>query len=233
MQTQFSLFEKLRAGSVHLFTSFGIVAGFLALVSISRHEWQMAALWLGIAQVIDGIDGTFARIWRVKEILPKWDGESIDYVVDFTTYAVVPTYFMYEAQLFPDAWAMPVCAAILLTSAMYYGKTGMVSDDLCFVGFPVMWNTTAIALFFVLHWSVWANMALSIFLCICHFIPIKFPYPSRGQRFMKLTIAVSILAVISCIVIVYQYPSQNPYWQAIAIIAALYYWALGIYNSFK
>jgi phosphatidylcholine synthase len=231
MQNTFTAFEKLRAGSVHLFTSFGIVAGFLALLAISQHEWQMAALWLGVAQIIDGIDGTFARKWRVKEVLPNWDGESIDYVVDFTTYAVVPAYFMYEAQLFPPDWALPISALVLLTSAMYYGKSGMVSDDLCFVGFPVMWNVTAIFVFFVVHWAQWANAALVVFLCICHFVPIKFPYPSRGQRLMGLTIAVSVLAVVACTVLVYQYPAQNSILQVITIATALYYWIIGIYNS--
>lgn len=233
MESSFTLFEKLRAGSVHLFTSLGIVAAFLAILAVADHQWQTVALWLGIAQIIDGIDGTLARWWRVKEVLPHWDGKSIDYVVDFSTYAVVPAYFMYEAALFPDLYAQSTAAAILLTSAMYYGKDGMVSDDLYFVGFPVMWNVTAVYLFFVVHWSPWLNLAFVLFLCILHFVPIKFPYPSRSKQFSKLTVAMCVLLVAACAVIVYNYPTPCIGWQAIAIAAVLYYLAIGIYVTIR
>ena len=36
---------------------------------------------------LDGIDGTFARMAKVKEVLPHVDGKMIDYVIDFFTYA--------------------------------------------------------------------------------------------------------------------------------------------------
>ncbi|MBK8473259.1 MAG: phosphatidylcholine synthase [Sphingobacteriales bacterium] len=230
---QHSLFAQLRAGSVHLFTSMGVVAGFLALLAVADHRWQAVALWLGVAQIIDGIDGTFARRWRVKEVLPNWDGRSIDYVVDFTTYAVVPAYFMYEAALFPPVLAVGLSAAVLLTSAMYYGKDGMVSDDFYFVGFPVMWNAAAVYLFFVVDWTDWANAAFVAFLCALHFVPIKFPYPSRTALFSRLTIVVSALLVLSCAMAVYQYPNTQPIWQWLAIAAVLYYLLLGLYVTFK
>ncbi len=55
--------------------------------------------WLLVALLIDGIDGTLARVFKVKEVLPNVSGKTIDTVVDFTNYAVVPAYFFYAAAI--------------------------------------------------------------------------------------------------------------------------------------
>ncbi len=47
---------------------------------------------LGAALFVDGIDGTFARRYRVAEVLPRWSGDTLDLVVDFITYVFVPAY---------------------------------------------------------------------------------------------------------------------------------------------
>ena len=91
--------KKILALTVHLFTSFGIVCGFLAILAINQQQWKIAMLWLLAALVIDGVDGTFARWLKVKETLPGIDGKSIDYVIDFANYALIPAYFLYQAQI--------------------------------------------------------------------------------------------------------------------------------------
>ena len=77
----FSPLEKTLAWSVHLFTASGLVAGFMAILAINEKEWRVAMLWLVACLVIDGVDGTFARLFKVKEVLPEIDGKIIDYVV--------------------------------------------------------------------------------------------------------------------------------------------------------
>ena len=49
-------------------------------------------LLLGLALVVDGIDGPLARRFQVAEVLPRWSGDVLDLVVDFTTYVIVPAY---------------------------------------------------------------------------------------------------------------------------------------------
>jgi len=110
---------------------------------------------LFLTQFIDGIDGYFARKYRVKEVLPHISGKNIDYVIDFTTYAVIPAYLLYSATLdgipvdqggqflLPHSLRGLSASIILLVSTLYYGKRNMVSDDMYFIGFPVMWNLVA------------------------------------------------------------------------------------------
>jgi len=141
--------QKSLAWGVHLFTASGLVCGFMAILAVNEKNWRMAMMWLVVALIVDGVDGTFARIFKVKEMLPNVDGQSMDYVIDFATYAIIPAYFFYEAQLVPDVWRLACTSAILLVSALYYGKQGMVSDDMYFIGFPVMWNMVVFYLVFV------------------------------------------------------------------------------------
>ena len=52
--------------------------------------------WLGLALIIDGIDGTFARLAHVEERLPR-SGERLDLVVDYVTYVFVPALALLRA----------------------------------------------------------------------------------------------------------------------------------------
>ena len=61
-------------------------------------------LLLGLALVVDGIDGPLARALNVAERLPRWSGDVLDLVVDFTTYVFVPAYAIAACGLLPDCW---------------------------------------------------------------------------------------------------------------------------------
>lgn len=229
----YTLFQKILAGSVHFFTSLGIVAGFMAILAIIDHRWQATVFWLIVCQIIDGVDGTLARRFRVTEVLPNWSGKSIDYVVDFCTYAVIPALFMYSANVFPPNLNLWAAAAVLLTSAMYYGKDGMVSEDNYFVGFPVLWNAVAVYLVLIWHWSPWANLIFVLLLCILHFVPIKFPYPSQMPRFRALTVGMAVLIAIAMSAITFLFPERNIILEIVASIGACYFFGLSLWVSLK
>ena len=80
------------AFSVHIFTACGAGCALLALIAAVRADWPLMFVWLGIALVIDGVDGTFARRLRIAELLPRWSGDVLDLVVDILTYVFVPAY---------------------------------------------------------------------------------------------------------------------------------------------
>ncbi len=231
----YTLTQKALAMGVHLFTSTGVIAAFMAIRAISEVQvnWQREAmLWLILALFIDGVDGAMARAVKAKEVLPGWDGKSIDYVIDFLTYAVIPAFFFYQSDLLPEGWKLIAVFAILLTSAMYYGKMGMVSHDLYFVGFPVMWNMVVYVMFFVLDLSVWLNLAFIFFFCIMHFVPLKYVYPSRTLHFRKLNIFNTVLFFIFNGIILYLYPEKNNWVTGVAILTILYFGWMTIYGSF-
>jgi len=227
----FSPLEKTLAWSVHLFTASGLVAGFMAILAINEKEWRVAMLWLVACLVIDGVDGTFARLFKVKEVLPEIDGKIIDYVIDFATYAIIPAYFFHEAHLVDHEWNLLCTSVILLVSAVYYGKTGMVTDDMYFLGFPVLWNMVVFFLFFVVDFSSTWNIFFILFFAALHFAPIKFVYPSQASSFKNLTLINTIVFISSCIAILWLYPERNNLWIACISISTGYYALMAIYNT--
>ena len=227
-----TLIQKILAWSVHIFTACGLLTGFMAVLAINAKDWQEAMSWLLVCLVIDGVDGTFARLFRVKEVLPYMNGKTIDYVIDFATYAIIPAYFFYEAQLVADAWRLPLTFLILLVSALYYGKEGMVSEDSYFIGFPVLWNLTVFYLVFVLDCSATINAAIIIILAIMHFLPIKFAYPSQASHFKIITLIASVVILIAMPLLVYYYP-ERPLWLVwIAITNLVFFGGIAILDTF-
>ncbi len=228
---EFSFTEKALAWGVHTFTASGLVAGFMAILAINVQDWRATMLWLIICQIIDGIDGTFARMFNVKEVLPQIDGKTIDYVIDFATYAIIPAYFFHQANLVPESWVLWLTAIILLVSALYYGKTGMVTDDMYFWGFPVMWNMVVFCLVFVFQFPAWGNALTVLFFAGLHFAPIKFVYPSQASKFKKLTVAFTIIFILSLLAICWVYPDRYP-WMIGASIASMCFFAfMAVYNT--
>ncbi len=57
---------------------------------------------LGVALIVDGIDGTTgAPRSGSPSVLPRWSGDVLDLVVDFTTYVFVPAYAIAAGGLLP------------------------------------------------------------------------------------------------------------------------------------
>ncbi len=226
----YSTTEKALAWGVHLFTASGIVFALLAIIAVANHNFCWCMYWLIIAVIIDGVDGMLARKFKVKEVLPFMEGKNIDFVIDFATYAIIPGYFLYECFWMVDGvkyyvlpepeWIRFSCVAVLLlVSAIYYGKEPMVSEDMYFIGFPVMWNAVAYFLFFIFRLDPWINFALIIFIAILHFVPLKYAYPSQNKKFQKINFLMVFIFLASNAGILYYYPDE-PMWMR--IISGLY-----------
>src|ERR1700710_2146835 len=87
-----SLGLRAAAFSVHIFTAVGAGVALIALLEAVREHWSAMFAWLGLALIIDAIDGPIARRLDVVNRHPDWSGEILDLVVDFVTYVFVPAY---------------------------------------------------------------------------------------------------------------------------------------------
>lgn len=217
--------KTILAYSVHIFTASGLLAGFMGLLAAVDGDYRVAMLWMLATLVIDGVDGTFARLAKVEEVLPHVSGKTIDYVIDFFTYAILPAYLFYVAIDLPYWPRLICCFAMLMSAAIYYGLEGMVSEDgKHFVGFPVMWNMVVFVLIFVTpNLGEWPIVLLIIALAVLHFVPILVPYPSRGGRWWWLTLTMVTVFIGSAIVCVWSYPEPFAWaqWVNLASIAYL------------
>ena len=69
-----------RAALVHLFTALGSVCALFATLAVLAGAWEQVFAWLGLALLIDGLDGTFARMANVAGRLPRFSGDRLDLV---------------------------------------------------------------------------------------------------------------------------------------------------------
>ena len=108
--------EKVAAWAVHGFTGSGAVLGFLAIISIINSDAVGAFLWLGLALLIDGIDGTLARKIDVHKQPPNIDGTIIDSGVDYLNYTIIRSLMIYWFQMVPIGLELIMPGAIFLVS---------------------------------------------------------------------------------------------------------------------
>lgn len=226
-----TLSQKVLAWAVHLFTSLGLLSAFMAIVAIDQLHWRSAFIWLLICFIIDSLDGTLARRYDVENVLPYMDGKSIDFVIDFAAYAIIPTYFFYKAGMADDIF-MPICIIVmLLSSALYYGKKNMVVQEQYFMGFPVLWNFVVFYQFFIFQNTLWLNTISVLLFGMLHFAPLRFAYPSRTKKFFKVHLMVSILGLIATLGVLYFYPSRWLYLEIIAGFGSIYFILFAFYDT--
>ncbi len=182
----------LSAWGVHTLTMSGLVFACLAMLSLIHGEIGWMWAWLAVALVVDGVDGTFARHARVKEVVPWFDGDVLDIVVDYLTWTFVPALFMYlRLPMGPRPVASALLAVILTTSMFCYANEGEKSTDNYFVGFPAAWNIAAVMLW-VLATPGWLNIAVTIVLAVLTLVPTHYVHPVRVRRFRPVNIATAL-----------------------------------------
>ncbi len=181
----------LAAGLVHAFTASGSVCALLATLAVWQGRIDTMFLWLGLAFIIDGFDGTFARAARVGDRLPRFSGEVLDLVVDYLTYVFVPALALLAANRLLAGWpALALASAVLLSSLYHFSDTGSKDDDYHFVGFPAVWNIVAFYVF-ALDLSQ-AVASLLVVLCAgLTFVPWAWVHPLRVTELRPLTLLVT------------------------------------------
>lgn len=212
------------AWSVHLFTALGGAAGLLAALDVVRGDWEGCFAWLGLAVVIDAVDGTFARLARVKDVLPNFDGALLDNLVDFITYVFVPAFFLHLANRLPEGLpGLAASSAIIVSSGYQFAQADAKTADHFFKGFPSYWNIVAFYLL-VLQTGPWANFAVVTVCVVLVFVPFRYAYPSRMTRYQGMTLALTALWAAAIVTMWVLYPDV-PSWLAWGSLLYVAYYA--------
>lgn len=192
----------LIAFSVHLFTASGAFWAFLALVAAAEENFTIMWFWLGVALLVDGVDGPLARYFNVKSVLPNWSGELLDCIIDFVTFALIPAFALYQSGFLKETYSFICAALIVCTSAIYYANTGMKTRDNCFVGWPICWNMLVFTLF-VLEPGWYIAFAAVIISAILSFVPVLFVHPVRVKAWRPMTLFVFAIWSLCGIIALY------------------------------
>lgn len=219
--------RHIGAFAIHVLTASGAALALLSLILATGGHWAAMFACLGFALVVDGIDGPLARALRVQDVLPRWDGAGLDFVVDFTTYVFVPAYAIAASGYLPDGLGVPAAVLIVITGALYFADRNMKTDDNYFRGFPAVWNVIAFYLY-VLPPPPWIAAAAIVALSALTFVPIRFVHPLRVRHLRWLNIALMAIWAVLGLMTLLANLEPGPYVVGGLSVIALYFLAAGL-----
>ncbi len=233
---QANLSRRLLGWMIHAFTASGAFVGLLSLLAIYQRNWLLALWLMGATIFIDAIDGMFARMVKIKEVIPEIDGALLDNIVDFFTYTLLPCFFLLVTDLLPDYWRILCVMVITFSSAYQFTQIDAKTTDHFFKGFPSYWN---IAVFYLFFWQMApiTNMIILFSLALLSFVPIKYIYPSRldyltDNKYLRIMmICVTMLWGAATSGLLWLYPQSSHFLVAISLGYCLLYIGISLYRT--
>jgi phosphatidylcholine synthase len=215
------------AWSVHAYTALGAAMAFMGTLAVFDGDFREAFLWMIAATVVDGTDGVLARLARVKEVTPTFDGARLDDIVDYLTFTFLPVLLLHQAGDLPPGWGLFVAAAVLMSSAYGFASADAKTADGFFTGFPSYWNIAAL----YLHAAGLApavNAIILLALAALVFVRIGYVYPTRTPVLRGLTLALCGLWALTVIVIVMLLPEVPGVFLIGSLFFPVYYTVLSL-----
>ena len=219
------------AWAVHLLTASGAAMALIAALAAARDSWQVVFLCLGIAMIVDGIDGPLARRFRVAERVPWFNGATLDLVVDYTTYVLIPALVLAHSDLLTEPFATAAGIVVAVVGALYFADTRMKTAEAAFRGFPAVWNVVVYQLM-VFKLPEPLTLVIIASFAVLTFTPVEFVHPLRVKRLRPLTAAMAIAwGALAIIALAADLDPGPPVVAAFAIVS-FYFAVIGIVLQF-
>jgi phosphatidylcholine synthase len=198
--------RKALGWGVHAYTGSGLLVAAWITAILTRPErvmddYRFCFLLMFVGTVVDATDGTLARLAKITETVPGFDGRRLDDLIDFLMYTCLPLLLLYRAGLVPDNYRWVLLVA-LAASAYGFSQTDVKSADGAFRGFPSYWNIVAFYLFALPITGEWA-VGVILVLAVLTFVPSRYPYPTRPGLVNRLMLVLSIpwaVLVFLCVI---------------------------------
>ena len=224
--------NRVRAFCVHIFTASGAMLAFLSLTAAINQEMGLAFIWLGVALVVDGIDGTFARALAVKKYAPQLSGDVLDLVVDYTTYVFVPAVILLMSGIHDHRLLAVLGAVIVGSAALYFASNTMKTDDHWFRGFPATWNLV-VFLLLAIEPPVVVTVLIVIAAAIGQASSFVFVHPVRVKMLRPLTLTMMVVWSAAGIWAIAQDMKPDVLTQWVLGLIGVYFVGLGLLRKGK
>src|SRR5262249_50461371 len=214
------------AFGVHLLTAIGAALALMSLFAAAERRWSLMFLWLGLSLIVDTIDGPIARRVRVAQVLPRWNGDVLDLVVDFLTYVFVPAFAIAAGGFWPAPAGALAGIFSVTPGVLYFAAREMKTADNFFRGFPAVWSIIAFYLF-LLRPGPWIAGTLIVVPAIFTFVPIVFVHPFRVVRLRALSAVLLAIGTVLTIAALATDMAPGPWGTAALCAVGLYFAAAG------
>ncbi len=174
-------FRKNLSFSVHILTASGVICSYMCISNIFKKEIELCFFWLGIALIIDVIDGPLARKLDIKNKYPSINGLMLDTIVDYINWIFLPVLILFQFDLVYKNLEFILVPALLLIPALSYSTTITTNSDKSYSGMPAIWNLLAV-FFFLAETNVMFNSLIMIIFLILKFLPINISHPFRTKK---------------------------------------------------
>ena len=212
------------AWGVHFYTALGLACAAGMAVAIfegSDASIRLALALMAVATLIDATDGTLARLARVKEVLPDFDGRRLDDLVDFLTYVCLPLLLVWRAGLLP-AGTEALLLLPLFAAAYGFCQVHAKTADSYFLGFPSYWNLVALYLYVLPPLRGWPGLSAVVVLSLLTFVPTRYVYPSMRGRLNFWTNVLALPWVVLLAMALWLWPTNETTARRLAL-ASLYF----------
>jgi CDP-diacylglycerol--serine O-phosphatidyltransferase len=179
----------------------------------------VAAAYIGLGVVADGLDGVVARAWGSTGV-----GDALDSICDALTFSVAPAVFlvnmneMVDGLVFRSALSL-AAVALVLAGMLRLARHRTGGSTAVFHGLPTPWSAAALITVLLLGMPGWISVGLAFLLAGLNLSPV--PYPkTRGAVFTRaaLGLAVASLLVIGGLLVFQQTPDSLLWLAAIVAI---------------
>lgn len=182
----------------------------------------VAAAYIGLGVVADGLDGVAARAWGSTGL-----GDALDSICDALTFSVAPAVFLVNTHELVDGLvfrsALSLTAVALVVAGMLRLARHREGEDEkeAFVGLPTPWSAAALVTVLLVGVPAWVSLSLAFLLAVLNLSRV--PYPkTRGVVFTRaaLVLVVASLLVIGALLVLDRMP-VGVLWAAVAVAIGL------------
>jgi len=220
----------------NLFTTAALFAGFYAIVQAMNLRFEVAAVAIYIAMVLDGLDGRIARLTRTQSEF----GAEYDSLSDMVSFGAAPALVIYEwalKGLGKLGWvaAFVYCAGAALRLARFNTNIDVV-DKRWFQGLPSPMGAALVAgLVWVMNdlgfggetWLAWLAWSVTMFSGITMVTNVPF-YSFKDINLKKSVPFWAVLAIVAALTVIAAKPAVVLFLLVVAYSVSGYvHWALG------
>jgi CDP-diacylglycerol--serine O-phosphatidyltransferase len=199
----------------NLFTTAALFAGFYAIVQAMNQRYEIAAVAIYIAMVLDGLDGRIARLTRTQSEF----GAEYDSLSDMVSFGAAPALVIYEWSLKglgKMGWvaAFVYCAGAALRLARFNTNIDVV-DKRWFQGLPSPMGAALVAgLVWIMNdlgfggetWLAWLSWAVTMFAGITMVTNVPF-YSFKDINLKKSVPFWAVLAIVAALTVIATKPA--------------------------
>ena len=199
----------------NLFHTAALFAGFYAIVQAMNQRFEIAAVAIYIAMVLDGLDGRIARLTRTQSEF----GAEYDSLSDMVSFGAAPALVIYEWSLKglgKMGWvaAFVYCAGAALRLARFNTNIDVV-DKRWFQGLPSPMAAALVAgLVWIMNdlgfggetWLAWLSWAVTMFAGITMVTNVPF-YSFKDINLKKSVPFWAVLAIVAALTVIATKPA--------------------------